>query len=154
MISDFKNLIPMVVETSGRGERAYDIYSLLLKERIIFLGTGILQQLDSFLQAGQQHRPFARAQHRTRMGPEGQAQVEPDRAALREQVVPGRDAEAETRGLAALIVGVVLDELKKQNLLSSVTSSIRATGRRWTWPRSWGTGVTGVSGEPGLTTCA
>ncbi len=32
-------LIPMVIETSGRGERAYDIYSLLLKERIIFLGT-------------------------------------------------------------------------------------------------------------------
>lgn len=33
--------IPMVVETSSRGERAYDIYSLLLKERIIFLGSGI-----------------------------------------------------------------------------------------------------------------
>ena len=30
-------LIPMVIETSGRGERAYDIYSRLLKERIIFL---------------------------------------------------------------------------------------------------------------------
>lgn len=35
------NLIPMVIETGARGERAYDIYSLLLKERIIFLGTGI-----------------------------------------------------------------------------------------------------------------
>ncbi len=34
-------LIPMVIETTGRGERAYDIYSLLLKERIIFLGTAI-----------------------------------------------------------------------------------------------------------------
>ena len=34
-------LIPMVIETTGRGERAYDIYSLLLKERIIFLGTPI-----------------------------------------------------------------------------------------------------------------
>lgn len=33
--------IPMVVEQSGRGERAYDIYSRLLKERIIFLGGGI-----------------------------------------------------------------------------------------------------------------
>ena len=33
--------IPMVIESSGRGERAYDIYSLLLKERIIFLGTPI-----------------------------------------------------------------------------------------------------------------
>ena len=31
------NLIPMVVEQSGRGERAYDIYSRLLKERIVFL---------------------------------------------------------------------------------------------------------------------
>ena len=31
------NLIPMVVEQSNRGERAYDIYSRLLKERIIFL---------------------------------------------------------------------------------------------------------------------
>ena len=35
------NLIPMVVEQSPRGERAYDIYSRLLKERIIFLGTSI-----------------------------------------------------------------------------------------------------------------
>lgn len=32
------NLIPMVIETTGRGERAYDIYSRLLKDRIIFLG--------------------------------------------------------------------------------------------------------------------
>lgn len=35
------NLIPMVVEQSERGERAFDIYSRLLKERIIFLGTQI-----------------------------------------------------------------------------------------------------------------
>ena len=35
------NVIPMVVENTGRGERAYDIFSLLLKERIIFLGTPI-----------------------------------------------------------------------------------------------------------------
>lgn len=35
------NLIPMVVEQSDRGERAYDIYSRLLKERIIFIGTPI-----------------------------------------------------------------------------------------------------------------
>jgi ATP-dependent Clp protease protease subunit len=34
-------LIPMVIEQTGRGERAYDIYSRLLKERIIFLGTPI-----------------------------------------------------------------------------------------------------------------
>lgn len=34
-------LVPMVVEQTGRGERSYDIYSRLLKERIIFLGTEI-----------------------------------------------------------------------------------------------------------------
>lgn len=35
------NLIPIVVEQTGRGERAYDIYSRLLKDRIIFLGGGV-----------------------------------------------------------------------------------------------------------------
>jgi ATP-dependent Clp protease, protease subunit len=35
------NIIPMVIDSNGRGERAYDIYSLLLKERIIFLGTSV-----------------------------------------------------------------------------------------------------------------
>lgn len=35
------NLIPMVIEQDGRGERAYDIYSRLLKDRIVFLGTPI-----------------------------------------------------------------------------------------------------------------
>lgn len=34
-------LIPTVIETEGRGERAYDIYSRLLKDRIIFLGSGV-----------------------------------------------------------------------------------------------------------------
>ena len=34
-------LIPIVIEKDGRGERAYDIYSRLLKERIIFVGTAI-----------------------------------------------------------------------------------------------------------------
>ena len=34
-------LIPMVVEQTGRGERSYDIYSRLLKDRIIFIGSGI-----------------------------------------------------------------------------------------------------------------
>ncbi|MDH3982336.1 MAG: ATP-dependent Clp protease proteolytic subunit, partial [Kiritimatiellaceae bacterium] len=34
-------LVPIVVEQTGRGERSYDIYSRLLKERIIFLGTAI-----------------------------------------------------------------------------------------------------------------
>ena len=41
------NLIPMVVEQSNKGERAYDIYSRLLKERIIFLGTGINDAVSS-----------------------------------------------------------------------------------------------------------
>ena len=34
-------LVPMVVEQTGRGERSYDIYSRLLKDRIIFIGTPI-----------------------------------------------------------------------------------------------------------------
>jgi len=44
-IPDFKNVIPMVIESSGRGERAYDIYSLLFRERIIFVGTPIDDQV-------------------------------------------------------------------------------------------------------------
>ena len=40
-----ENLIPMVVEGGARGDRAYDIYSLLLKERIVFLGTPIVDQV-------------------------------------------------------------------------------------------------------------
>ncbi len=47
----FNGLIPMVIETSGRGERAYDIYSLLLKERIVFLGTGISDQIANLIVA-------------------------------------------------------------------------------------------------------
>lgn len=43
------NLIPMVVEQSPRGERAYDIYSRLLKERIIFLGTTVTDEIASLL---------------------------------------------------------------------------------------------------------
>jgi len=43
------NLIPMVVEQSPRGERAYDIYSRLLKERIIFLGTPISDEIASLV---------------------------------------------------------------------------------------------------------
>ena len=45
------SLIPMVVENTGRGERAYDIYSLLLKERIIFLGTPINDQVANVIVA-------------------------------------------------------------------------------------------------------
>ena len=44
-------LIPMVIETTGRGERAYDIYSLLLKERIVFLGTPINDQIANLIVA-------------------------------------------------------------------------------------------------------
>ena len=40
-------LIPMVVEQSARGERAYDIYSRLLKERIIFVGTPVDDVVDN-----------------------------------------------------------------------------------------------------------
>jgi ATP-dependent Clp protease protease subunit len=41
----------MVIETTGRGERAYDIYSLLLKERIVFLGTPINDQISNVIVA-------------------------------------------------------------------------------------------------------
>lgn len=47
----YNGLVPMVIETSGRGERAYDIYSLLLKERIVFLGTGINDQIANLIVA-------------------------------------------------------------------------------------------------------
>lgn len=42
-------LIPMVVEQDGRGERAYDIYSRLLKDRIIFLGTSINDDMANLI---------------------------------------------------------------------------------------------------------
>jgi ATP-dependent Clp protease protease subunit len=44
-----KNLIPMVVEQTANGERAFDIYSRLLKERIIFLGTPIDDYVSSVI---------------------------------------------------------------------------------------------------------
>jgi len=50
-IPETKNVVPMVIESSGRGERAYDIYSLLLKERIIFLGTPIDDQVANVIVA-------------------------------------------------------------------------------------------------------
>lgn len=43
------NLVPMVVETTNRGERAYDIYSRLLKERIIFLTGGVEDHVSSLI---------------------------------------------------------------------------------------------------------
>ena len=42
-------LVPMVVEQTGRFERAYDIYSRLLKERIVFLGTPIDDTVSSLI---------------------------------------------------------------------------------------------------------
>lgn len=42
-------LIPMVVEQTGRGERAYDIYSRLLKDRIIFIGTAISDEISNLV---------------------------------------------------------------------------------------------------------
>ena len=53
-ISDIQppeNIIPMVVETGARGERAYDIYSLLLRNRIVFLGTPITDQVANVIVA-------------------------------------------------------------------------------------------------------
>ena len=44
-------LVPMVVEQTGRGERAYDIYSRLLKDRIIFLGTAVTDEMSSLIVA-------------------------------------------------------------------------------------------------------
>ena len=43
------NVIPMVIETGTRGERAFDIYSLLLRERIVFLGTAINDQVANVI---------------------------------------------------------------------------------------------------------
>ena len=43
------NLVPMVVEQSPRGERAYDIYSRLLKERIVFLGSPVTDDIASLI---------------------------------------------------------------------------------------------------------
>ena len=46
-----ESMIPIVIETGARGERAFDIYSLLLKERIIFLGTPINDQVANTITA-------------------------------------------------------------------------------------------------------
>ncbi len=49
--NDISSVVPMVVETSSRGERAYDIYSLLLKNRIVFLGSAINDQVANLIVA-------------------------------------------------------------------------------------------------------
>ena len=51
MSKTFNNLVPMVVETTSRGERAFDIYSRLLKERIIFLTGPIDDNLSNLVVA-------------------------------------------------------------------------------------------------------
>ncbi len=43
------NLIPIVIEKTGRGERAYDIYSRLLKDRIVFLGGGVDDEVANLI---------------------------------------------------------------------------------------------------------
>lgn len=48
---DTHSLIPMVIETTGRGERAFDIYSLLLRNRLVFLGTPINDQVANLIVA-------------------------------------------------------------------------------------------------------
>ncbi len=48
-IETYANLVPMVVEQSARGERAYDIYSRLLKERIIFLTGAIYDEMSALV---------------------------------------------------------------------------------------------------------
>ena len=45
----YNQLVPMVVEQTGRGERAFDIYSRLLKERIVFLGTPVVDEIASLI---------------------------------------------------------------------------------------------------------
>lgn len=44
-----QNVVPMVIEQTGRGERAYDIFSRLLKERIIFIGTPIDDEIANLI---------------------------------------------------------------------------------------------------------
>ena len=45
------NLVPMVVEQTARGERAYDIYSRLLKERVVFIVGGVEEQMANLVVA-------------------------------------------------------------------------------------------------------
>ena len=51
MQANSQTLVPMVVEQTGRGERAYDIYSRLLKDRIIFIGSVIADDLSNLILA-------------------------------------------------------------------------------------------------------
>ena len=51
MTEPYQNVIPMVIEQTSRGERAFDIYSRLLNERIIFLGTPVDDQIANLIVA-------------------------------------------------------------------------------------------------------
>ncbi|GAB4488957.1 MAG: ATP-dependent Clp endopeptidase proteolytic subunit ClpP [Anaerolineales bacterium] len=51
MIPNFKSVTPYVIESSNYGERSYDVFTRLLKERIIFLGTGIDDQVANIIVA-------------------------------------------------------------------------------------------------------
>ena len=51
MSLNVSNLVPIVVEQTGRGERAYDIYSRLLKDRIVFLGTEVNDDVANLVTA-------------------------------------------------------------------------------------------------------
>ena len=48
-VKTYNQLVPMVVEQTGRGERAYDIFSRLLKERIVFIGTPVDDTMASLV---------------------------------------------------------------------------------------------------------
>lgn len=50
-MKEFNQLIPMVVEQTGRGERAYDIFSRLLKDRIVFIGSAINDEISNLIVA-------------------------------------------------------------------------------------------------------
>lgn len=65
MNSTSQILVPMVIEQTGRGERAYDIYSRLLKDRIVFLGTPVTDDVSNlaiaqllFLQSEDAEKPI------------------------------------------------------------------------------------------------
>ena len=49
MSEKYQTLIPMVVEQTGRVERAYDIYSRLLKDRIVFIGTPVDDNISNLI---------------------------------------------------------------------------------------------------------
>jgi len=51
MVPDFKNIAPYVIETSNYGERAYDVFTRLLRERIVFVGTPIDDQVANVIVA-------------------------------------------------------------------------------------------------------